>query len=89
MVFSDHQQTTKVGPGTMQNIGNIRFEVVVFNEDVQDMLRHGQHHPHLDDRWALKQTHHLFACDETDARCKAIRRYPRTKGFVIERLTRC
>jgi hypothetical protein len=88
MMFPIRQQTTKVGPGMMQNIAHIRFEVVVFNEDVQDMLKHGKHHPHLDDRWALKQTHHLFAYDETDARSKAIRRYPRAKGFVIERLSR-
>lgn len=73
----------------MQSIANIRFEIVVFNENVQDMLRQGQHHPHLDDRWALKQTHHLFACDEIDARSKAFRRYPRNRGFIIERLTRC
>ena len=73
----------------MQYISNIRFEVVVFNQDVQSMLKNGKHHPHLDDRWGLKQTHHLYAQDEIDARSKAIRRYPRAKGFVIERLSRC
>ncbi|MBM3516736.1 MAG: hypothetical protein FJX56_02395 [Alphaproteobacteria bacterium] len=68
----------------MTQPGRIRdFEVIVFNQEVRERLAMGFHHQFLDDAWAEPHHEEIKTRGPEDARQKAERRYPASRGFVI------
>ena len=61
-----------------------RFEIVVYNRLVRDLVERHESHKDLKDEWAENHYHETFARDEDDARRKAEIRYPTRKGFVVD-----
>ncbi|MEP3244314.1 MAG: hypothetical protein ABJN40_19455 [Sneathiella sp.] len=62
----------------------IKYEAAIFNEQVLEALRDGEHHKHLDDEWA--DTHYFDIVADTleEAWSKARRKYRADHGFVIK-----
>ena len=64
------------------------FEVGVFNQEVRELTKIGEHHKNLSDSWENIHYIEFFAEDEQQARRKALSKYPRDLGYVIEQVSR-
>ena len=60
-----------------------KYEVVLFNTEVREMVAQGEHHRHLDDVWGENQHVEIRAVDIEDAKRKIGRRYPAHQGYEI------
>jgi hypothetical protein len=63
-----------------------RFEVVVYNRLVRDLVERNESHKDLKDEWAENHYQEIMAIDAAEARRKIENRYPAAKGFVIEKV---
>ncbi len=61
-----------------------KFEVTVYNEQVREKIKEGEHHHRFTDDWADFHYIEVDADDESKARVKAEDRYPSEQGFVID-----
>ena len=68
--------------------GDSNFEVGVYNEKVREAVQRGERHKQLADSWADIHYIEITAPDESTARNKVSRRYPRPQGSVIDSLTK-
>ncbi len=64
------------------------YEIGIYNEEVRELTRVGDHHKNLSDSWDSIHYIEIFARDESQARQKALAKYPREHGYVIEQITR-
>lgn len=62
----------------------MRFEAAIYNKDVRELLASNRHHEILRDDWAELQYFEVDARDEQQARQIMLRKYPESRGFVIE-----
>jgi len=60
------------------------FEVIVYNEQVRDKLRQGEHHRTFTDDWGDSHYIEIKASDEDAAMSKVRDKYPLEDGFIIE-----
>ena len=63
------------------------YEVGVYNKEVRECTRMGDHHAHLDDDWENIHYIEIFADDEDQALSKAKSKYPSSLGYVIEQIS--
>lgn len=61
-----------------------KFEVTVYNKEVRDKVREGEHHSRFKDDWADFHYIEINADSEAQARTRAEARYPKSQGFVID-----
>jgi hypothetical protein len=61
-----------------------RFEVVVYNREVRDLVARHERHKDLKDAWAENHYQEVRATSADDARRKVEIRHPAHKGFVVE-----
>ena len=61
-----------------------KFEVTVYNEEVREKIKEGEHHSRFTDDWADFHYIEVDADSESQARVKAEDRYPTDQGFVID-----
>ena len=66
----------------------IKYEVAIFNKDVRQQVKIGEKHKDFTDDWADMHYIVVTAVSEQDARAKISARYPATKGFVIEQVSK-
>jgi hypothetical protein len=64
------------------------FEVAIYNADVRACVRDGRRHRDLTDEWADIHYIEIEADTESEARATILRRYPVTRGYVIEAVNR-
>jgi len=60
-----------------------KFEVAVFNQEVRDVVKQGDHHREFEDNWADTHYIEVNADSEDAARGRMALKYPESKGFVI------
>ncbi|MBM3503571.1 MAG: hypothetical protein FJX65_06820 [Alphaproteobacteria bacterium] len=60
-----------------------RWEVLVYNKLVRDLVEQDQHHRYYKDDWADVHHEQVEAPDLAGARRRATARYPARDGFVI------
>jgi hypothetical protein len=60
-----------------------KFEVLVFNKVVRDLVEREEHHRHYKDDWADVHEETGEAFDLESARRRAEARFPARSGFVI------
>jgi len=63
-----------------------KFEVTVYNEEVRQKVKEGEHHRQYTDDWADFHYIEITANTEQDARARALNRYPTDLGFVIDNI---
>lgn len=61
-----------------------KFEVTVYNQEVRQKVREGEHHSRFTDDWADFHYIEINADSEIQARSRAEARYPKSQGFVID-----
>jgi len=61
-----------------------KFEAAVFNQEVRDVVKAGDHHKEFEDDWADMHYIEVTADSEDEARAQVARKYPEIRGFVIE-----
>lgn len=61
-----------------------KYEVVVFNQEVREKVKEGEHHRQFKDDWADLHYIEIDASNENNARERAEARYPSAQGFVID-----
>ncbi|MEH6475338.1 MAG: hypothetical protein V7727_06595 [Sneathiella sp.] len=61
-----------------------KYEAAVFNEDVLNALKEGEHHKNLDDNWADTHYFDIQATSIDDAWDIANRKWRAGHGFVIK-----
>ena len=61
-----------------------KFEVIVYNEEVRQKIKDGEHHRQFTDDWADFHYIEIDADNEKQARFKIVARYPPEQGFVID-----
>ena len=61
-----------------------KFEVTVYNEEVRQKIKEGEHHYRFTDDWADFHYIDIDAADESQARKRTEDRYPADQGFVID-----
>ncbi|HEX9702654.1 MAG TPA: hypothetical protein VGA19_07355 [Rhodospirillales bacterium] len=61
-----------------------KFEVTVYNMEVRQKVREGEHHSRFTDDWADFHYIEITADTEDQARVRAEARYPKSQGFVID-----
>ena len=64
------------------------YEVGIYNQEVRELTKMGEHHKNLSDSWESIHYIEIFADDEQQARRKAQSKYPRDLGYVIEQISR-
>lgn len=62
----------------------LTYEVIVYNQQVRDKLRDGEHHRTFNDDWGDSHYIEIRADDQDAAMHKARDKYPAEDGFVIE-----
>lgn len=60
------------------------YEVILYNEQVRDKLREGEHHRTFNDDWGDSHYIEIRADDEDHALAKVHQKYPPEDGFVVE-----
>lgn len=62
------------------------YEIPVYNSKVREMMKNGDSHPGLDDRWA--ETHFVSVGANTPEEAIEIcrRKHPEKKGFVFGKI---
>ncbi len=60
-----------------------RFEIVLYNSIVRDLVERQESHKDLKDEWAENHYLEVFARNADEARRKIESRYPPRKGFVV------
>jgi hypothetical protein len=63
-----------------------KFEVTVYNKEVREKVREGEHHGRFTDDWADFHYIEINADSEDQARTRAEARYPKSQGFVIDNI---
>mgnify|MGYP001333393959 CR=1 FL=1 len=61
-----------------------KFEVTIYNEEVRQKVKDGEHHSRFTDDWADFHYIEIDAPNESQARERAEERYPSKQGFVID-----
>lgn len=61
-----------------------KFEAAIYNEQVLEAMKDGDHHKDLDDEWADTHYFDVFAESIDEAWAKTKRKYRRDHGFVIK-----
>ena len=61
-----------------------KFEITVYNAEVREKVKLGEHHPRFTDDWADFRYVEFRAETEEKARGMAEARYPPDDGFVID-----
>ena len=61
-----------------------KFEAIVYNEEVRQKVKEGEHHEQFTDEWADFHYIEIDADNENQARVNVETRYPSEQGFVIE-----
>lgn len=64
------------------------FDVAIYNRDVRDLVKEGRRHRDLSSAWADVHYIEIEAATEQEARVKVARRYPSSKGYVIDDIIR-
>ncbi|NQV79983.1 MAG: hypothetical protein HQ495_05470 [Alphaproteobacteria bacterium] len=64
-----------------------RFEVVIYNRIVRDLVERNENHKDLKDDWADNHYQEIRATTADGARRKVEIRYPGAKGFVVASVT--
>ncbi|MEE8392810.1 MAG: hypothetical protein V3R66_00580 [Rhodospirillales bacterium] len=64
-----------------------KFEVVVYNREVRELVEIGERHKNLSDNWADLHYLEVTAGDENEARSKMETKYPPAQGYVIESIS--
>lgn len=72
------------GTGVKPMADQKRFEVVVYNRDVRELVARHERHKDLKDAWAENHYQEVRATSEDEARRKIEVRHPAHKGFVVE-----
>ncbi len=69
----------------MRVVGEVRkrYEILVFNKVVRDLVEREEHHRHYKDDWADIHHERVEAFDLPGARRRAEARFPARDGFVI------
>ena len=62
----------------------IKFEAAIYNEQVLNALKEGEHHKNLDDEWADTHYFDVYADSEDEAWTKIKRKYRADHGFIIK-----
>lgn len=62
----------------------VEFEIAIYNSEVRECVEDGRRHRNLTDDWAEVHYIDMEAADEQAARNQILRRYPETRGFVID-----
>ncbi len=62
----------------------IKFEAAIFNQQVLNAIKDGEHHKDLDDEWANTHYFDVYADSETEAWAKMKRKFRSDHGFVIK-----
>ena len=60
-----------------------KFEVGIYNREVEEKVREGEHHKQLSDDWADVHYFDVAAPTAEDARRKMLQKYPPERGYVI------
>ena len=63
-----------------------RFEVVIYNRIVRDLVERNESHKDLKDEWSENHYQEVLASSAEDALRKIEARYPAKKGFVVEKV---
>lgn len=63
-----------------------RFEVVIYNRIVRDLVERNESHKDLKDEWSENHYQEILASSAEDALRKIEIRYPAKKGFVVEKV---
>ena len=63
-----------------------KYEAVVFNQVVRDLLAEDKHHHYLYDTWAENRYVEIAAEDEEHPRAALERHYPQNIGFVVSEI---
>ncbi len=61
-----------------------KFEVTVYNAQVREKVKEGEHHSRFTDDWADFHYIDISADSESQARQRVEARYPSEQGFVID-----
>ncbi len=61
-----------------------KFEVTIYNKQVREKIKEGEHHAHFTDGWADFRYVEVRADNEDQARARIKERHPPEKGFVID-----
>lgn len=62
----------------------IKFEAAIYNQQVLDALKEGDHHKNLADDWADTHYFDVFADSMEEAWSKTKRKYRVDHGFIIK-----
>lgn len=62
----------------------IKFEAAIYNDDVLNAIKDGEHHKNLDDEWANTHYFDVYADTIEEAWTKMKRKYRRDHGFIIK-----
>lgn len=60
-----------------------KFEIGIYNQSVIDKLKRGERSMRIHEDWAETRYIEMRASDLSDARHRAMRKYPPQDGFVI------
>ena len=63
-----------------------RFEVVIYNRIVRDLVERNESHKDLKDEWSENHYQEILAASPEEALRKIEIRYPAKKGFVVEKV---
>jgi len=63
-----------------------RFEVVIYNRIVRDLVERNESHKDLKDEWSDNHYQEILGSSAEDALRKIEIRYPAEKGFAVEKV---